>query len=433
MRVHFKTLGCRLNEAESESWAEGFAQGGHHVVADATHADVVIVNSCAVTAQAVRKSRSLLRRIHRDYPQARLVVTGCYATLNAEQAREHLGVDLVVLNADKARLVTLTEQTINLSTVPHATTDSEIPALFRSGRQRAFIKVQDGCRHHCTFCIVTVARGAERSRSISAIVDEINRLCDHQVHEAVLTGVHLGGYGHDLGTHLTRLIEAILTQTQLQRLRLGSLEPWDLPAGFFDLFADTRVMPHLHLPLQSGSDAVLKRMARRCRSADFCDLAARARHQIADVNLTTDIIVGFPGETADDFAQTLALVEDIGFGQVHAFSYSPRSGTAAASLSQQLSEPVKKARSRILHELTQRLRQRTLAQFVGRSSDVLWEGDTRPAALGQTQYFGYTPNYLRVSVQVPDGVQLTNRILPVRLTAICDAGDGLTGELPVTP
>ncbi len=302
------------------------------MVADSGDADVIVLNSCAVTEDAVRKSRQTLRRLHRENPEAKLVVSGCYATLHPEQAGQALGVDLLVPNADKDRLVELTQRQLNQDSAPAFATEPGESVLFRLGRQRAFVKVQDGCRYRCTFCIVTVARGEEKSRSVAEVVEEINALHRQGIPEAVLTGVHLGGYGGDLGLGLDELIRAVLAQTDIPRLRLGSLEPWDLPEGFFDLFDAPRLMPHLHLPLQSGSDAVLRRMARRCKTDEFAALVEQARARVPDINISTDIIVGFPGETEEEWAETLAFVRRIGFGHIHIFSYSPRQGTKAAAL-----------------------------------------------------------------------------------------------------
>ncbi len=234
MLVHLKTLGCRLNEAELETWAQAFQKAGHAVTKQAQAAQIIVINSCAVTSDAARKSRQLIRRIHRDNPQAKLVVSGCYATLNQQEAESLLGVDLVVSNKDKDQLVekTLTELTPN--TMPAMSTEPAEISLFTRGRQRAFVKVQDGCRYRCTFCIVTVARGEEVSRPVQAVIDEINALYEQGIHEVILTGVHLGGYGGDLGNNLSDLIRAILAQTHIPRLRLGSLEPWELPADFLD-------------------------------------------------------------------------------------------------------------------------------------------------------------------------------------------------------
>lgn len=410
MRVALKSLGCRVNEAEIERWARDFQSAGHCVVGDAQAADLIVLNSCAVTEEAVRKSRTLLRRLHREQPQAKLALSGCYATLETAEAAE-LGVDLIVANADKDRLVALVEDAFASNAMPALASDPEAATLLPTHRQRAFIKVQDGCRHRCTFCIVTVARGQERSRTIPDIVSEVNALVRSGVHEIVLSGIHLGGYGSDLGTSLTELIGSVLKQTQAPRVRLGSLEPWELPDGFFELFADARLMPHLHLPLQSGSDRVLKRMARRCRTRDFADLLERARAAIPDLNVTTDIIVGFPGEEHADWAEGLAFIDQMAFGHVHVFSYSARRGTPASQMDGQVAPLTKKRRSTELHELAFRAKRAFQTRFVGRRFPVLVEsaGDKGPQA--------YTPNYIRLAVE-PDARTadtLTNRIIDVRI------------------
>lgn len=428
MRVNLKSLGCRLNEAELETWAREFQEDGHHIVDDTDEAELLVFNSCAVTQDAVRKSRNLLRKACRENPGAKVVVSGCYAALNPEEA-EALGVDLVVANADKHRLVEITRERLSLSVMPAQSTAPGESALFRLGRHRAFIKVQDGCRYRCTYCIVTVARGEERSRNPAAIIEEIQRLHAQGIQEAVLTGVHLGGYGSDSGSTLAALLQSVLEQTAIPRLRLGSLEPWDIPDSFVELFDNPRLMPHLHLPLQSGSDTVLKRMARRCKTAEFRTLVNRLRARVPDINLTTDVITGFPGETEAEWAETLAFVEAIGFGHIHVFSFSPRAGTAAAEMPSPVHGDIRKARSRILHELAERQKREFAARHLGRTLPVLWEG-TRRTSGGETMIFGYTPNYLKVGMPLSAeaGAELSHAISPATLTGVTDAGDCLRGQ-----
>jgi threonylcarbamoyladenosine tRNA methylthiotransferase MtaB len=426
MRVNLKALGCRLNEAELETWARQLQREGHRIVDDSEEADLIVLNSCAVTQEAVRKSRHLIRRAARENPKAKLVLSGCYATLNREEA-EGLGVDLVVANENKANLIDIAKDELDLPVMPAFSTDPGESALFRLGRQRAFVKVQDGCRYRCTFCIVTVARGDERSRSLDDIVAEINELHAQGVQEAVLTGVHLGGYGSDLGYGLDRLIRAVLERTDIPRLRLGSLEPWDLPDAFGALFENPRFMPHLHLPLQSGSDSVLRRMARRCKTADFARLVDQLRKEVPDINITTDVIVGFPGETETEWKESLAFIEEIGFGHIHIFAYSPRSGTKAAAMPGHVPTEVKKARSRALHEVSEGLKRANFERFLGREFPVLWETE-KATSDDVPEVFGYTPNYLRVATRTEPGESLANRITTVRLTAVADSGDYLLAE-----
>lgn len=428
MRIRLQTLGCRLNEAELETWARDFQADGHRLVGDTEEADLLVFNSCAVTQDAVRKSRNLLRRASRENPKAKVVLSGCYASLNPEEA-ETLGVDLIVGNADKHRLVEIAREQLSLDSMPVQSTEPGETSLFRLGRHRAFIKVQDGCRYRCTYCIVTMARGEERSREPADIINEINRLHGEGIQEAVLTGVHLGGYGSDSDSHLAALIGEILTQTQIPRLRLGSLEPWDIPDRFVDLFANPRLMPHLHLPLQSGSDSVLKRMARRCKTAEFASLVERLRNQVPDINVTTDLIVGFPGETEGEWAETLAFVRQIGFGHTHVFSFSPRAGTAAATMPAPVHGDIKKARSRALHELAEQQKRDFATRYLARTLPVLWEG-TRRLEDGTAMIFGYTPNYLKVGLAITpeQGADLSFHIAPATLVSVTDQGDYLLAE-----
>ncbi|GFO70893.1 threonylcarbamoyladenosine tRNA methylthiotransferase MtaB [Bathymodiolus japonicus methanotrophic gill symbiont] len=420
MLVHLRTLGCRLNEAELESWAQAFQNAGHKITREQNKAQLIIVNSCAVTQDAVRKSRQLIRRIHRNNPNAKIVVSGCYATLEADEAAELLGVDLIVSNQDKGRLVELAIAELDIPSMPVMSTEPAEISLFSRGRQRAFIKIQDGCRYRCTFCIVTVARGDERSTSIEQIVRDINNFVAQGVKEVILTGVHLGGYGSDIDHNLADLIQAILDQTTVPRLRLGSLEPWDLPENFFALFSNPRLMPHLHLPLQSGSDSVLKRMARRCKTAEFQLIVQQARAKVPNINITTDIIVGFPGETAQEWQESFDFIKQIGFGNIHIFTYSTRRGTKAATLPDPVQQTIKKQRSQQLHQLAEQMKKNFLIQNLGGSQDILWEGQKEEIDATKHKVFGYTPNYLRVATIIDNSEILENTISPAISREITD-------------
>ncbi|WP_442497025.1 tRNA (N(6)-L-threonylcarbamoyladenosine(37)-C(2))-methylthiotransferase MtaB [Methylobacter sp. sgz302048] len=420
MNIHLKTLGCRLNEAELETWAQAFQKAGHQITRQAEAANLVVINSCAVTQDAARKSRQLIKRIHRDNPAAKLVVSGCYATLNEDEAAQLMGVDLVVSNKDKDRLVEKTLTALNMDSMPAMSTEPGEISLFTRGRQRAFVKVQDGCRYRCTFCIVTVARGVERSRPVADVIGEINALHSQNIDEVILTGVHLGGYGSDLGNNLSELIKAILAETAIPRLRLGSLEPWELSDDFYALFDNPRLMPHLHLPLQSGSDPVLRRMARRCKTDEFSAIVNRLRARIPHFNITTDIIVGFPGETEQEWQDSFDFIKQTGFGHIHIFTYSPREGTKAATLPDQLSNEVKKQRSQQLHELADSMKRQFFEANVGHSFPVLWEGYSEELDAGKKRVFGYTPNYLRVGCVINQDESLENQIIKARLTAVAE-------------
>jgi threonylcarbamoyladenosine tRNA methylthiotransferase MtaB len=375
----------------------------------------------------VRKSRKLLRRNQRNDPQARLVVSGCFATLEGALLTKDGGVDLVVANGDKDRLAEIAAETLALPTVPDRLEEPEANPLFARGRQRAFVKVQDGCRYRCAFCIVTLARGEERSRPVAEVVDEVNRLASEGVREVVLTGVHLGGWGSDLGLGLDKLLRAVLSETEVPRVRMGSLEPWELSERFWRLFEDPRLMPHLHLPVQSGADSVLRRMARRCQTSELAELARGARERVADLNLTTDIIAGFPGETDAEWRKTMDFVASVGFGHVHTFSYSARSGTKAAAMPGQVAAEVKKERSREMHALARRMRRETLGRYAGRRVPVLVEGRFGGGVDGD--WFGYTPNYLPVRVASKEKTGVINRILDVQLDRVHEDGESLIGHL----
>jgi threonylcarbamoyladenosine tRNA methylthiotransferase MtaB len=429
MDVFLTALGCRLNEAELQSWTRDFRAAGHRVVSSADDAQLVVLNTCAVTAEAARKSRKLANRLHRQNPEARLVMTGCYAELEPEATAALGGIDLVINNHDKDWLLRVIERELDLGEAQAPTPLPLATPQLAAGRTRAFVKVQDGCRNRCAFCIVTVARGEERSRPVDRIVEELGELVTRGYREVVLTGVHLGGYGDDLGSDLGTLVRDVLSRTDVERLRLSSIEPWDLTPELFGLWREGqgRLCPHLHLPLQSGSDAVLRRMARRCDTARYAELVAAAREAIPDVTITTDIIVGFPGETEQEWQETVAFCERMNFAHMHIFSYSARHGTAAARMGQQVATETKRQRSRELHRLANASRTRCLERFLGSERSVLWEGEGEAENEGSRRFAGLTDNYLRCETVVPNTIDLENRITPVQLEQI-DV-DTLRGEL----
>ena len=427
MKIHLHTIGCRLNQAEIETMARQLAAGGHAITPDAAEADTVILNTCAVTAEAARDARNLTRRFARANPAAEIVLTGCYATLAPDELAALPGVASVVGNADKARIPLLIDPTL-----PAGAPLFDREPLAREtaagsvGRTRGFIKVQDGCDNRCTFCVTTVARGPGLSRPLAEVVAEVRAFAATGYQEVVLSGVHLGSYGRDLGrpAGLRELVAALLADTDIPRIRLSSLEPWDVAPGFFDLWANPRLLPHLHLPLQSGSDRVLRRMARRTTRAAFRALADEARAAIPDLNLSTDLITGFPGETDEEFAETFEYLEEIAFGRLHVFSYSPRPGTAAAKMPGQVPGPVKKARAAQLIARGERLSTAFHARYHGATRPVLWEMATGAEPEGLC-WVGYSDNYIRVTAVGP--ADLMNRVTPVRLSG--PRADGMTGVI----
>jgi len=431
MKIHLQTIGCRLNQAEIEAMARQLVAGGHTIVGDAAEADTIILNTCAVTAEAARDARRLTRRFHRANEAAEIVLTGCYATLSPEVVAALPGVGRVVVNGDKARLPNLIDP--DLPVYDREPIEREArPGVV--GRTRAFIKVQDGCDNRCTFCVTTIARGPGRSRPLGDVVAEVNAFAAAGYGEAVLSGVHLGSYGRDLGRPdgLRELLAALLAHTDMPRIRLSSLEPWDIDLGdaaagregFFALWRDSRLLPHLHLPLQSGSDRVLRRMARRTSRAAFRQLAASAREHIPDLNLSTDLIAGFPGETAAEFDETLAYVEELAFARLHVFSYSARPGTAAARMPGQLPRDVRRERTARLIALGERLSVAFHRRYEGMVRPVLWETATGAERDG-LRWAGYTDNYIRVSAVGPADLMQRET-----LTRLGEAGvEGMNGVI----
>ena len=401
MKVHLRALGCRLNEAELEQWSTTFQSQGHDISQQAQDADLVILNTCAVTNDASRKSRNLINRLNRENPMARLVITGCHASLDPEQVAETHGVDLVVGNDKKSSLAEIVAEEFIPNAMPLRATAPQDIAVFNHNRQRAFIKVQDGCRYRCAFCIVTHARGNEVSRPETDIIEEINFLHNQGIQEAVITGVHVGGYGSDINSNLYQLVKTILENTNIPRVRFASVEPWDLGDNFFTLFENNRLMPHMHLPLQSGSDTVLKRMSRRCNRRDFRTLVQQARSAHPSFNITTDIIAGFPGESESEWRETMDFVASIGFSHLHIFPYSSRSGTKAAKMPDQIGHDIKRERCQELASLGEKMKKDALLKALDTKTTVLWESAKSSDKPGQHCFHGYTENHLRAEINLP--------------------------------
>ena len=421
MKIYLDTVGCRLNQAEIESMGRQFHMAGHEIVAQADVADLAVVNTCAVTAEAASDSRGVVRRIARA-GVSDIVVTGCWSTLYGAQAAELPNVQRIVDNRMKDRLV---PQILEL---PESAFDVEpiarqpLPGLHQ--RTRAFIKVQDGCNNRCTFCLTTVARGESVSRSLRSVIADVRSAVDGGAKEVVLTGVHLGSWGQDLGMHLRDLVRGILSETDVPRLRLSSLEPWDLDAEFFSLWENRRLCQHLHLPLQSGCAATLRRMARKTTPESYRDLVAAARAVMPEVAITTDVIAGFPGETESEFQESLGFVRDNHFAGGHAFSYSSRAGTGAARMAGQVPPQIRKMRNAAYRELFERSAATYRERFVGQMTTALWESTSRLDERGW-QMEGLTGNYLRVTARSTR--PLWNELSCVRLESA--SGDVLTGSI----
>jgi threonylcarbamoyladenosine tRNA methylthiotransferase MtaB len=423
MNIYLDTIGCRLNQGEIETYARQFRAAGHDLVADPAQADLAVINTCTVTAAAAADSRKKIRLMARlGVPQ--VVVTGCWSSLEPQAAAALPGVAAVIPNLEKDNLVPLVldlpAEDFELESI------QRLPIPGARARTRAFIKVQDGCDNRCTFCITSLARGAGRSRSIPAVLADIQAASAGGTQEIVLTGVHMGSWGRDLpgSPGLGALIQTILAQSNVPRLRLSSLEPWDIAPDFFELWEDARLARHLHLPLQSGCAATLKRMARKTTPQAYAQILADARQAIPGIAITTDLIVGFPDESGDEFRQSLDFVSNMGFARGHVFTYSERPGTAAARMPNPVPYPERKARNAEMRAACQRMEAAYRQDFVEAQLEVLWE---RARELGQDTWElnGLSDNYLRVTALAP--APRWNRIDLVRVTAV--TGDGVRGEI----
>jgi len=429
MKVYLDTVGCRLNQSEIETYARQLTAAGHHLVATMEEADMMVLNTCAVTAAAASDSRQKIRQANRAGVEE-IVVTGCLSTIRPEKIAAMPGVVRVVPNEDKDSLVASVldvplEQLISPDSLRQPVPGSRM-------RTRAFIKVQDGCDNKCTFCITTVARGGGRSRPVQDVLDDVQAALDAGTQEVVLTGVHLGSWGYDFSApqHLQDLVAALLDNPDLPRLRLSSLEPWDLDADFFALWQDPRLCRHLHLPLQSGSAGVLRRMARKVTPSSFAALVEAARRQIPGIAITTDLIAGFPGETDEEFTEGLKFVEEMDFAGAHVFTYSARQGTAAARMPNQVHNFTRKERNAALRAVTDRSQQAYQQHFIGQTLDVLWESAHPTGEPGQWQLTGLTDNYLRVLALA--GRPRWNQVTPTRMAAVNQKHACLSGEISLT-
>ncbi|MCI0478359.1 MAG: tRNA (N(6)-L-threonylcarbamoyladenosine(37)-C(2))-methylthiotransferase MtaB [Anaerolineales bacterium] len=492
MKIYLTTLGCKLNESEVEAWARRFAREGSEIVNDARAADLIVLNTCTVTHIAARKTRQLARQLARANPRARIVLTGCFVSISPDEAKALPNVALVVPNAEKDQLVeqiancelrmangewrepSVVSRQSSVASQSWLDADAETQVAGRqpelkdgdrgqkhenfhpssfilhpSLRTRAFVKIQDGCNLSCAYCIIPLARGQERSRPRVEIIDEVNALVGAGYKEIILTGVQISAYRQKPGFSekpgflgLRDLVAAILAETSVPRLRLTSIAPWNVDEGLLDLWCDARLCRHLHLSLQSGCDATLRRMQRPYTTAQFARAVEMARAQIPDVGITTDVIVGFPGESDAEFEQSLKFVEQMQFSRAHIFPYSKRDGTRAASLPMQVADAVKQARAKQMQVVADASLRAFAARFVGRKLMVLWETEekaeggrmkdekNRPAQSRKihpssfiphpSMWSGYSDNYIRVVAS--SDADLYNQFTSAYVTAVTDDG-----------
>ena len=416
-KVALDSLGCKLNQAETELLARQLAGAGYRLVSTADKADVYILNTCTVTHIADRKSRRLLRLAHRQNPEARLVVTGCYAERAPREVAQIEGVDLVLGNEQKPHLLRLLEESGYLN---RSGCRDSVNRHYNGSRTRAFVKVQDGCHNFCAYCIVPLVRGTEESVPVEQVVADLRQRVDEGCKEAVLTGTEIGSYSYG-GANLKELIECILAETAVTRLRLSSLQPQEISPEFIGLWRDSRICPHFHLSLQSGSDRVLSRMKRRYSTADYQQAVSLIREVVPEAAITTDIIVGFPGETEAEFGESYDFCRRMGFARIHVFPYSARQGTEAVQMPHQVGDKVKKQRSQKMLALAGESARNFRQRFLGRTMPVLWEKRNRGI------WSGLTDNYIKVYTRSSE--DLTNNLMPVKLGEV--RGDGVWGEMVV--
>ena len=413
--VAIDTHGCKLNQADSMRLIRQFQAAGYRPASDGEPIDVYVLNSCTVTHVADSKARQAIRSLRRRHPDATVVATGCYAERSPGELGRMAEIDLVIGNSAKDEIVAQVMAYRDEAPVACAVGDEPAAPSPRIARTRAMVRIQQGCDQVCAYCIVPKVRGRERSISPDEIVAEIDGYSALGYREVVLTGTQLGSYGFDVpGMSLTRLLERVLSETQMARIRVSSLQPQDIDAALLSLWADERMCPHFHMPLQSGSDRILKRMRRRYDSTRYSATAGRIRETVSDVSITADVLVGFPGESPADFRDTYAVCERMQFAGVHVFPYSSRPGTSAVHFSEQVAPEAKTERVRALIELAKAHEERFRKRFIGQTRPVLWEEARRSGA--SSRWTGLTDNYIRVQAISPE--PLANSIRRARLLSI---------------
>jgi len=413
--VSIETHGCKLNQADSSRLAWRFAQAGFHLVPADGPADIHVLNTCTVTHIADRKARQALRAIRRRSPYATIVATGCYSQRDPRALEALEEIDLVIGNTGKDDLVQQVVDWRGTTAVPCATGAVDDAFSPHIARTRAMVKIQEGCDQVCSYCIVPKVRGRERSISPEEIVDDINRFTSYGYQEVVLTGTQLGSYGFELeGIDLAGLLKTVLAGTGVPRIRVSSLQPQELGCESLDLWRNSRLCPHFHVPLQSGSDLVLRRMLRRYTAAQYLEAVETVRQCVPDVSITSDVMVGFPGETDAEFEETHALCKQVGFAHIHVFPFSVRPGTSTAHLEGQVEPGIKAGRAQRLLALSESQSTRFRKQFLDTVRPVLWEG--RGDADDSSLWSGLTDNYIRVLAD--SSSELTGRLTSAKLVSL---------------
>ena len=429
-KVAFYTLGCKANQYDTQMMRAQFEKANYKIVDHEDEADIYIINTCTVTHQGARKSRKITRRLKRQNSNALIAVVGCYAQVDSGEILEIDGVDLIVGTKGRERIVDFIEQALKTEETLNFVQDLEDADPFEGvqldkvrGKTRANIKIQDGCEQFCSYCIIPHARGGLKSRELKDTLTEVQKLVQQGVKEIVLTGIHLGEYGQEKDNlDLAKLLQSLIKVDRLERIRLSSIEGTEVSQKLIDLIAQSdKLCRHLHLPLQSGSNKILTAMNRPYKLEEFKTMVARIKERIPKIALTTDLMVGFPGESEEDFAHTCEVVEELEFSSVHVFKYSQREGTPAAGFDEQVHSRVKKERSKKLRKIAKNLAQEYQEKFIGTTQEVLLE-DRRDSKTDLLT--GLTDNYLRVLVDAKD--ELKGKLVRVRLK---ERDNRLYGEL----
>lgn len=426
-KVAFYTLGCKVNQYETEAMLEMFKEDGYEQVGSEDYADVYVINTCTVTHMSDRKSRQYIRRMKKKNPNAIIAVVGCYSQVSPEEILEIEEVNLVmgtnerrtiVDEIKKLEIVAGEKKASTVDDIMKVRAFEEIEISQSNGRTRAFMKIQDGCDRFCSYCIIPYARGGKvRSRDIESIVNEAKTLADNGYEEVVLTGIHVASYGKDLREENENLLDVIKKINEIdgiKRIRTSSVEPILFTDEFVNEVSKMeKVMTHYHLSLQSGCDETLKRMNRRYTTQEYKTIVDKLRKEIPNVAITTDVIVGFPGETEEEFEQTYKFLKDIELSQMHIFKYSPRKGTEAADMDNQVSPQIKHERSEKLLQLNKENFKNFASKMVGKEFEVLFEQE-----IGENKYEGLTPNYLKTIVT--SNKDICGKILKIKITEVKD-------------
>ena len=416
-KVSFYTLGCKVNQYETNGMTQKFKESGYEIVEINQATDICVVNTCTVTNMSDRKSRQILRRVKEKNKNAIIVAVGCYAQIAKEELEKMPEIDIVLGNKEKKDIVKYVEQYIEekqkiveIQDLSKSTKFDDMGQITYTEKTRAVIKVQDGCNQFCSYCIIPYARGRVRSRDEESIIKEIEEIAKNGIKEVVITGIHVASYGRDKGKEdgLIQLLEKINQIEGIKRIRLGSLEPQIITENFMQrLIKLEKICHHFHLSLQSGCDETLKRMNRKYTTQDIREIVQRLRKYYEDVILTTDIIVGFPGETEEEFNKTYKFLEEIQLYKMHVFQYSPRKGTRAAVMPNQIDGNIKEKRSKILIELSDKNQKRQNEKYIGKNVEVLFEDK-------QGEYYkGHTQNYILVKHKTVE--KLDNTIKTVKI------------------